>query len=110
MGELEPAQNVIPVVLQGNLDGLAAAGETVANFDFRWRDGWLFALGGEYDWSPDLTLRTGVAYEVSPVDGATTRLVQDPDKQSRVGQRRLLVQDERRFAARLLLQPRVLRK
>ena len=26
-----------------------------------------------------LTLRTGVNYEISPVDGATTRLVQDPD-------------------------------
>ncbi len=26
-----------------------------------------------------LTLRTGIAYEVSPVDGPTTRLVQDPD-------------------------------
>lgn len=71
--------DVIPVVLQGSLAGLVPAGATVANFDFRWRDGWLFALGGEYDWSPNLTLRTGVAYEVSPVDGATTRLVQDPD-------------------------------
>jgi long-chain fatty acid transport protein len=26
-----------------------------------------------------LTLRTGAAYEISPVDGPTTRLVQDPD-------------------------------
>jgi long-chain fatty acid transport protein len=71
--------NVIPVILQGPLDGVAPAGMTVANFDFQWRDGWLFALGGEYDWSRELTLRTGVAYEISPVDGATTRLVQDPD-------------------------------
>ena len=36
-------------------------------------------MGGEYDWSRALTLRTGAAYEISPVDGATTRLVQDPD-------------------------------
>jgi long-chain fatty acid transport protein len=70
--------NVIPIILDGPL-GLVPAGTTVANFDFQWRDGWLFALGGEYDWSRDLTLRTGVAYEISPVDGATTRLVQDPD-------------------------------
>jgi long-chain fatty acid transport protein len=69
---------VIPVVLQGSFLGVPP-GTTVANFDFRWRDGWLFALGGEYDWSRALTLRTGVAYEISPVDGATTRLVQDPD-------------------------------
>ncbi len=69
---------VIPVVLEGNFLGVPP-GTTVANFDFRWRDGWLFALGGEYDWSRALTLRTGAAYEISPVDGATTRLVQDPD-------------------------------
>ncbi len=70
--------NVIPIVLQGPL-GLVPAGTAVANFDFRWRDGWLFALGGEYDWSANLTLRSGIAYEISPVDGPTTRLVQDPD-------------------------------
>lgn len=70
--------NVIPVELQGPFLGLPA-GATAANLDFRWRDGWLFAVGGEYDWSRALTLRTGVGYEISPVDGATTRLVQDPD-------------------------------
>lgn len=70
---------VIPVVLTEDFDGVAPSGATVANFDFRWRDGWLFSLGGEYDWSPELTLRSGVAYEISPVDGPKTRLVQDPD-------------------------------
>ncbi len=70
--------NVIPVVLQAPLLGIPA-GAAGANLDFQWRDGWLFALGGEYDWSRALTLRTGVAYEISPVDGPTTRLVQDPD-------------------------------
>jgi long-chain fatty acid transport protein len=70
--------NVIPVVLQGPLLGLPS-GAAALDLDFRWRDGWLFALGGEYDWSPALTLRTGVNYEISPVDGATTRLAQDPD-------------------------------
>jgi len=69
---------IIPVVINGSIPGVPA-GSTVANFNFQWRDGWLFSLGGEYDWSPKLTLRTGVAYEISPVDGATTRLVQDPD-------------------------------
>jgi long-chain fatty acid transport protein len=70
--------SVIPVVLQGPFVGLPP-GATAANLDFRWRDGWLFALGGEYDWSRALTLRAGAAYEISPVDGATTRLAQDPD-------------------------------
>ncbi len=69
---------VVPVVLQAPLVGLAP-GAAVANLDFRWRDGWLFGLGGEYDWSRCLTLRTGVAYEISPVGDATSRLVQDPD-------------------------------
>jgi long-chain fatty acid transport protein len=70
--------NVIPIVLQAPLLGIPA-GAAAANLDFQWRDGWLFALGGEYDWSRALTLRTGVAYEISPVDGPTTRIVQDPD-------------------------------
>ena len=70
--------NVIPIVLQAPLLGISA-GAAGANLDFQWRDGWLFALGGEYDWSRALTLRTGVAYEISPVDGPTTRIVQDPD-------------------------------
>ncbi len=69
---------VIPVVLQAPLLGVPA-GAAGANLDFQWRDGWLFGLGGEYDWSRALTLRTGIAYEISPVDGPTTRLVQDPD-------------------------------
>jgi len=69
---------VIPIVLQGPFLTMDA-GTTVANLDFRWRDGWLFALGGEYDWSPELTLRAGAAYEISPVGSAITRPVQDPD-------------------------------
>jgi len=44
-----------------------------------WDDGWFFSVGGEYDYSPLLTLRSGVAYEISPIDSATKRLVQIPD-------------------------------
>jgi long-chain fatty acid transport protein len=50
---------VIPVVLQGSFLGVPP-GTTVANFDFRWRDGWLFALGGEYDWCADVEDRRGL--------------------------------------------------
>ena len=70
--------DVIPVVL-GAPFGPLGAGATVANLDFQWRDGWYFALGGEYDWSRDLTLRVGTAYEISPVDGPTTRPSGVPD-------------------------------
>ena len=74
----------VPVVLEGPL-GLGPLvpplkpGATVANFVFKWEDGWLFALGGEYDWSPNLTFRAGVGYEISPIQSATSRLVQVPD-------------------------------
>ena len=70
---------VLPIIVNEPIPGIVPAGTTVANFDFRWRDGWLFALGGEYDYSSTITLRSGVAYEISPVDGPTTRPVQDPD-------------------------------
>ncbi len=47
--------------------------------DFQWHDGWLIALGGEWNVSPKLALRAGAAYEISPVQDATERLVQVPD-------------------------------
>jgi long-chain fatty acid transport protein len=76
--------DVVPAVLEGplKLEPLTPAlqpGTSVANFVFKWQDGWLFALGGEYDWSPNLTLRAGVGYEISPIQSATSRLVQVPD-------------------------------
>jgi long-chain fatty acid transport protein len=49
--------------------------KTAAN----WDDGWFFSIGGEYDYSPNLTLRSGIAYEMSPIDDASKRLVQIPD-------------------------------
>lgn len=47
--------------------------------DFQWHDGWLFALGGEWNVNPKLKLRAGAAYEISPVQDPTERLVQIPD-------------------------------
>ncbi|MFA5958781.1 OmpP1/FadL family transporter [Hyphomicrobium sp.] len=44
-----------------------------------WSNGWFFSLGGEYDYSPVITLRTGVAYELSPEDDATKRFTTIPD-------------------------------
>ena len=44
-----------------------------------WSDGWFFSAGGEFDYSSDLTLRAGAAYEISPVDEATKRLTTIPD-------------------------------
>lgn len=58
---------------------LAAAPVTVANIDFQWKDGWYYAIGGEYDINPALTVRAGLAYEESPIDKPTSRLLQLPD-------------------------------
>lgn len=55
------------------------AGNTVATLDLNWDDGWFFALGGEYDISKKLTLRGGIAYEISPVQDPSQRLLQIAD-------------------------------
>ena len=44
-----------------------------------WHDSWLYSVGLEYDYSQKLTLRTGVAFEKSPIQNATERLIQVPD-------------------------------
>lgn len=53
--------------------GVSAA---LPGLPFEYKDGWFFALGGEYRWTPALTLRAGVGYELSPVTDRvrTTRL------------------------------------
>lgn len=35
---------------------------------FNYNDAWFFAVGGEYDYNEKLTLRAGLAYELSPID------------------------------------------
>jgi len=48
---------------------------------FQYRDGWYVALGGEYQWTQQLTLRAGVAFESSPVtDQVRTPVVPDADR------------------------------
>ncbi|MGU3359392.1 OmpP1/FadL family transporter [Methylobacterium sp. M6A4_1b] len=43
-----------------------------------YKDGYTYSIGGEYDWSPALTVRAGVAYESSPID-FSNRSVRLPD-------------------------------
>jgi long-chain fatty acid transport protein len=45
----------------------------VLNLNFR--DGWFFALGAEYAYSPALLLRAGVAYETSPIEDSTRSIL-----------------------------------
>jgi long-chain fatty acid transport protein len=42
-------------------------------------DSYRVAIGGEYKLHPDLTLRTGIAYETSPVGSDASRTPRDPD-------------------------------
>jgi long-chain fatty acid transport protein len=55
--------------------GTRNPGDLVNVFDFHWDDGWFFSLGGEWDYSRQLTLRAGVAYEISPIRDADQRTV-----------------------------------
>jgi long-chain fatty acid transport protein len=55
------------------IEGLPIPAET-----FNWKDSWYYSLGAEYAYNDALTLRTGVAFEKSPVPDAT-RSVRVPD-------------------------------
>ena len=65
----------LPVVATGPVPG---AGTVLNSIAFNYKDGWLASLGGEYQWSPNLTLRAGVAYESSPLDNSN-RTITLPD-------------------------------
>ena len=48
---------------------------------FQYQDGWLFALGAEYQWTDRLTVRGGLAYEISPItDDVRMPLLPDNDR------------------------------
>lgn len=57
--------------------GATATGSTIP---LNWHDSWMFALGGEYDFSRQLTLRTGAAYELSPIQNPDERTPRLPDQ------------------------------
>ena len=59
--------------------GPTPAGAQIASLPANWSDGWFFSLGGEYDIYDYMTIRAGVAYEISPIDSAEKRFVSIPD-------------------------------
>jgi long-chain fatty acid transport protein len=71
----------IPIVRTNTGTGIytGAVGSNFAVLDANWHDGWFYALGLEYDHGPGLTLRTGIAFEQSPVQNPSERLPQVPD-------------------------------
>lgn len=57
----------------------AGGGQLVRSVRLNWQDGWMFAGGLEYDYSPTTTVRTGIAYERSPIQSAEQRWLGGPD-------------------------------
>jgi long-chain fatty acid transport protein len=56
-------------------------GAIIASTPQDWDDSWFFSVGGEYDWTEELTVRVGFAYEDSGVPDATrTPRVPDNDR------------------------------
>lgn len=56
-----------------------ANGQTLNTLSLNYEDGWFFAAGLEYRYSPALLLRTGLAYEKSPAQEDTSRTVRISD-------------------------------
>lgn len=57
---------------------LDRTGAVATQLPLNYKDGYTYSIGGEYDWSPSLTVRAGVAYETSPID-FSNRSVRLPD-------------------------------
>ena len=57
----------------------AAAGSVAQTLDTDFRDTWRLAVGANYRYADDLTLKFGIAFDQAPVKGTSTRLVSLPD-------------------------------
>lgn len=56
-----------------------AIGTLAQHLPLNWHDGWFFSLGLEQKYNDKLTLRTGVAYEISPIQNPDERTPRVPD-------------------------------
>lgn len=57
----------------------ARNGQTAQTLKTDFQDSWRVAVGANYRYSPDMTLKFGFAMDQTPVKGATSRLVSLPD-------------------------------
>jgi long-chain fatty acid transport protein len=85
--QLNPAWTVMGTVEWSNWSRIGtsnittAAGGVATTLPFQYSDGWFFSAGAEYAWSPQLTLRGGLGYEVSPItDRVRTPRLPDNDR------------------------------
>ena len=83
---LDPQWTLLGTVEWTNWSRIGTANVTVTGAPnsvapFQYRDGWFFALGAEYQVNDRMALRTGFAYEISPVtDQVRTPLIPDNDR------------------------------
>ncbi|MEW6124915.1 MAG: outer membrane protein transport protein [Pseudomonadota bacterium] len=66
-----------------NLESLVIDSSTATPsvLNLQWQDGWFFSGGVEYQWTPQLAVRAGLAYEISPVtDAYRTPRLPDSDR------------------------------
>jgi long-chain fatty acid transport protein len=63
----------------GNVATAGVGGTIPLSIEANWDDGYFLSGGLEYDYSDKLTVRGGVAYEWSPVQEASQRLITVPD-------------------------------
>jgi long-chain fatty acid transport protein len=61
------------------LCGAPGPGGTVNSLKLGWHDGYFFSAGLEHDFNDALTLRGGIAYEISPIRAADERTMRVPD-------------------------------
>ncbi len=66
--------------LNPSQSALGAASSTY-NKDYKWQDGWHYAIGGTYYLNNDWTLRAGYMYDTSAQDSLTSISVPDSDRQ-----------------------------
>ena len=57
----------------------ASTGQSAQKLNTDFRDTWRFAVGANYQYSPDLKFKFGLGFDQTPVKGASTRLVSLPD-------------------------------
>ena len=62
-----------------NVLGCPAAGALQSSLPLGWHDGWFISGGLEYAASPQMTLRSGLAWERSPIQNPSERTPRVPD-------------------------------
>ena len=65
----------------GTANVVTSSGASATTLPFEYKDGWLFSLGAEYQWTDMLAVRGGVGYEKSPItDQVRIPILADNDR------------------------------